>query len=226
MRMWYRLFKYVLIGPALLVTCRPRIVGRDLLPPTGPVIVAATHSAFIDSLLLCLVLPRRLTFVAKSDYFDRPGLRGRMQRWFFLAAGQTPIDRSGGDRAATTLATATSLVSGGGAWAIHPEGTRSCDGRVHRGHTGVMRVARATGAPVVPIALRGTERVNPPGRLMWRPHRVDIVIGFPVPVDQAMADDDLRSATDRLMIELAAMAGRPYENSYAERRPQAPTATP
>ncbi len=127
MRMWYRLFKYVLIGPALLVTCRPRIVGRDLLPPTGPVIVAATHSAFIDSLLLCLVLPRRLTFVAKSEYFDRPGLRGRMQRWFFLAAGQTPIDRSGGDRAATTLATATSLVSRGGAWAIHPEGTRSCD---------------------------------------------------------------------------------------------------
>lgn len=161
--MWYRLFKYVLLGPALWVSCRPRIVGRDLLPATGLVIVAATHSAFIDSLLLCLVLPRRLTFVAKSDYFDRPGLRGRMQRWFFLAAGQIPIDRSGGDRAATTLATAISLVSGGGAWAIHPEGTRSCDGRVHRGHTGVMRVARATGAPVVPIALRGTERVNPPG---------------------------------------------------------------
>lgn len=219
--MWYRVFKHLLIGPILWTFCRPRVVGRGQIPAQGPVIIAANHTSFIDSLLLCLIIRRRLSFVAKSDYFDRRDRRGRLQRWFFTAVGQIPIDRAGGHRSADALDRAAGILADGGIWAIHPEGTRCRDGRVHRGHTGVMRVAAATHTPVIPIGLRGTARVNPPGRRMWRPHRVDIVVGRPLAPPAPVTDDgdshELRLATDRLMAEIAVLAGQPYADTYATR---------
>ncbi|MGC4960270.1 lysophospholipid acyltransferase family protein [Gordonia sp. DT101] len=213
--MWYFIAKYVLIGPLLWLLTRPRVVGREYVPADGPVIVAANHCAFIDSLLLCLVIRRRVTFVAKTEYFDRPGRRGALQRWFFTAVGQIPIDRRGGDRSGDALTTAAQVLADGGVWAIHPEGSRSNDGRVHRGRTGAMRMAEMTGAPVVPIALRGTAAVNPPGRRLLVPGRVAVVVGRPLSVDVESAGP--RAATDRLMTELAALAALPYVDEYVSK---------
>jgi len=207
---WYPLFKYVLIGPALRLLTRPRVVGREHLPDDGPYIVAANHLAMIDSLILCLVLPRRLTFVAKREYFEGTGLRSAVQRWFFSASGQIPIDRGGAGAAQSSLDTACRILDAGGVWAIHPEGTRSRDGVAHRARTGVMRVAERTGVPVIPVGIRGTAAVNPPGKRLLRPGRVDIVIGRPVTTDAG-----IREATDLLMQRIVILAGQEYVDEYA-----------
>lgn len=204
---WYALAKHVLIGPVLRVWSRPTIVGRCHIPSRGPVIVAANHMSFIDSLLICLAVGRPVVFVAKSEYFDRPGWRGRVQRWFFGATGQLRIDRSGGERSADALSAATELLLRGDVWGIHPEGTRCVDGMVHRGRTGVMRVARETGAVVVPVGIRGTGRTR---------EAVEVVIGRPI--ESEVVAGDPRAATDHLMAEIAVLAGRPYVDEYA--RPQ------
>ncbi|MFW0784674.1 lysophospholipid acyltransferase family protein [Gordonia sp. CPCC 206044] len=210
--MWYLVMKYVLIGPMLRLWTRPRVVGREHIPAHGPVIVAANHCAFVDSLLLCLVVPRRVTFVAKAEYFSRPGALGALQRGFFTAVGQIPIDRRGGAHSADALSTATAVLAGGGVWGIHPEGTRSAGDGVYRGRTGVMRVAHATGVPVVPIGLRGTARINPPGKGFRWPGRVDVVIGRPMQADAV--GDDPRAATDRLMTTLSTLSGQRYVDEY------------
>lgn len=123
--MWYRLFKYVLLGPLLRLLGRPEVEGLRHVPKEGPVIIAANHLAVIDSLYLALVMPRRVTFLAKQEYFTGTGVKGRFQRWFFTASGQVPVDRTGGTAAADALAAATKILRSGGVWAIHPEGTRS-----------------------------------------------------------------------------------------------------
>ncbi|MGW0039363.1 lysophospholipid acyltransferase family protein [Gordonia sp. NPDC003376] len=210
---WYRFFKHVVIGPALWLACRPRVVGAEHIPTLGPAVLAANHSAFVDSLLLCLVSRRPVHFLAKQEYFDGAGAAGRARRWFFSAVGQIPVDRDGGDRAGAALDAAAALLADGHLWAVHPEGTRCADGAVHRGHTGAIRVAAATGAPVIPIALRGTDRVNPPGSAWWRPHRVSVVIGRPL----EFAGTDVRADTDRLMGEISILAGQPYVDAYATR---------
>ncbi|WP_280455895.1 lysophospholipid acyltransferase family protein [Nocardia brasiliensis] len=213
--MWYWLFKYVLLGPVLRVLGRPEIEGLDQVPRTGPVIIAANHLAVIDSLYLALVLPRRATFLAKQEYFTGTGLRGRFQRWFFSVSGQVPVNPTGGSAAADALAAATRILESGGVWAIHPEGTRSPDGRIYRGRTGTLRVAMATGAPVIPVVLSGTDRVNPRGTRLPRFGKVRISFGAPryyLPADQHRA---ARTATDELMREMAARSGRHYVDRYA-----------
>ncbi|WP_280466398.1 lysophospholipid acyltransferase family protein [Nocardia brasiliensis] len=213
--MWYRLFKYVLLGPVLRVLGRPEIEGLEQVPRTGPVIIAANHLAVIDSLYLALVLPRRATFLAKQEYFTGTGLRGRFQRWFFSVSGQVPVNRTGGSAAADALAAATRILESGGVWAIHPEGTRSPDGRIYRGRTGTLRVAMATGAPVIRVVLSGTDRVNPRGTRLPRFGKVRISFGAPryyLPADQHRA---ARTATDELMREIAARSGRHYVDRYA-----------
>lgn len=213
--MWYWLFKYVLLGPVLRVLGRPEVEGLDQVPRTGPVIIAANHLAMIDSLYLALVLPRRATFLAKQEYFTGTGLRGRFQRWFFSVSGQVPVNRTGGSAAADALAAATRILESGGVWAIHPEGTRSPDGRIYRGRTGTLRVAMATGAPVIPVVLSGTDRVNPRGKRLPRFAKVRIGFGAPryyLPADQQRA---ARTATDELMREIAARSGRYYVDRYA-----------
>ncbi|MEV0297321.1 lysophospholipid acyltransferase family protein [Nocardia sp. NPDC050710] len=221
--MWYRLFKHVLVGPLLRLLGRPDIEGLHHVPQDGPVIVAANHLAVIDSMYLALVLPRRVTFLAKQEYFTGTGLKGRFNRWFYTVSGQVPVDRTGGTAAADALAAATRILESGGIWAIHPEGTRSPDGRVYRGRTGTLRVAIATGAPVVPVVLSGTDRVNPRGSRRWRFAKVRISFG--APRYYLAADQHPRAATDDLMRELAARAGRPYVDRYAATFSHGPAAS-
>lgn len=213
--MWYWLFKHVLLGPLLRVLGRPDVQGLQHVPKSGPVIVAANHLAVIDELYLALVLPRRVTFLAKQEYFTGSGMKGRFNRWFYSVSGQVPVDRTGGDAAANALAAATEILQAGGVWAIHPEGTRSPDGRIYRGRTGALRVAMATGAPVLPVVLSGTDRVNPRGSRTWRFAKVRISFGAPRYYPPAAQQRDARLATDDLMRELANRSGRPYVDCYA-----------
>jgi 1-acyl-sn-glycerol-3-phosphate acyltransferase len=215
--MWLLFFKYVLIGPLLRALTRPVVTGIDNFPAEGPVVVAANHLAVVDSLVIVLVLPRRITFLAKQEYFTGVGIRGRLQRWFFSATGQVPIDRRGGAAGESALREAIAIVEGGGVWAIHPEGSRSPDGRLHRGRTGTMRVALATDVPVVPVALTGTDLVNPRGKRLWRPGRVRVVVGSPLDLSGYSVDrpGDVRRATDHLMATLSQMSGQEYVDTYS-----------
>lgn len=210
--MWFWLLKWVLLGPVVRWYARPRLEGE--LPKSGPVIVAANHLTEIDSLVLSLVLPRRARFIAKSEYFEGGGLRGLAERWLMRVTGQIPVDRNGGDPARAALDAAVALLEEGGVWAIYPEGTRSPDGRLHRGHTGVMRVAqRVPGAVVVPVGIVGTREVDAPGGRRWRRGRVRVVLGAPLDVDR----DDCRRATDALMAQIRTLSGQAYVGAYAER---------
>jgi 1-acyl-sn-glycerol-3-phosphate acyltransferase len=209
----YRLFK-TLFGPLVWCWSRPRVHGREHLPRTGAAILALNHLAEIDSLCVALALPRPVTFVAKSEYFVRGGIVGRAVATVLRVAGQIPLDRSGGEVSQRGLDAAHRILDAGGVWAIYPEGTRSPDGRLHRGHTGLMRVALGRVCPVLPITLAGTERIRP-----WRPARVEIVIGPPVDLSAFARDPDdhaaVRAATDHLMVVLQRQGGLQYVDRYA-----------
>ncbi len=193
--MIYWICKFVVLGPLLWLIGRPEVEGAQHIPRTGPVILAANHNAFVDSLYLPLVVRRRLTFVAKAEYFT--GWR----QWFFRAAGQIPIDRGGGGAAARALATATGILAAGRVWAIYPEGTRSPDGRLYRGRTGMARVAVATGVPVVPVALSGTRRLG----------KVRVTVCPPMHFGP---NEQPRAVTDAVMAALAAASGQEYVDAY------------
>ena len=216
---WYRLFKYVLMGPALRLLGRPTIVGAHHIPDAGPVILASNHLAVADSFFLPLMVRRRITFVAKSEYYTGHGCTGAFLRWFYSATGQVPIGRGGGGAGDAALRAAEAILVRGEIWGIYPEGTRPVDGRIHRGKTGVMRVAFATGAPVVPVVMAGTDTVNPVGRRLWRFGTVRIEVCPPLDLDEfrAMPDERvaIRLATDQLMTVLAAASGREYVDEYA-----------
>jgi 1-acyl-sn-glycerol-3-phosphate acyltransferase len=219
--MWYWLLKYVVLGPALWLLGRPTVENPEHVPASGPVILAANHLATADSFFLAVALRRRITFVAKIEYFTGRGPLGAARARFFRATGQIPVDRGGGAAGQAALAAATRIIEGGGVWAIYPEGTRSPDGRLYRGRTGVMRVALATRAPVVPVVVRGTRRVNPPGRRAWRHGRVRITVCEPLDLsdyhDRPVDRTTLRAATDTLMRTLAARSGQEYVDVYARR---------
>ena len=208
-----------LLSPIVWLFGRPVIEGGEHIPANGPVILASNHLAVADSFFLVLMIHRRITFVAKNEYFTGRGLKGLLVRWFFAAAGQVPIDRSCGSAAQGALDAATAILDGGGVWAIYPEGTRSPDGRLHKGKTGVIRVALATGAPVVPVVMSGTDTVNPPGTRRWRFGRVRIRICPPLDFSRYQdftADRQVvRSATDELMLVLADNSGQEYVDRYA-----------
>ncbi|TQK69036.1 1-acyl-sn-glycerol-3-phosphate acyltransferase [Nocardioides sp. SLBN-35] len=218
--MWFWLLRWVLLGPVVRWFTRPRVVGLDRFPTAGPVVVAANHRAEIDSLVLSLVLPRQPRFLAKAEYYAGAGLRGRTERWLCSVTGQIPVDRAGGSAASASLAAAETLLRSGGVWAIYPEGTRSPDGRLHRGHTGVVRVARAVpDAVVLPVGLLGTEVVDPPsrgggGRRWWRRGRVTVVIGAPVDV----RNGEVRAATDALMRAIGELTDQRPLDRYVPRR--------
>jgi len=214
----YWLFKYVLIGPVLWLFGRPTIEGQHHIPKKGPVILAGNHRAVVDSFFLVLMVRRRITFVAKSEYFTGTGVKGAMQRWFFGGAGQVPIDRSGADASRAALDTAIGILDKGGVWGIYPEGTRSPDGCLYKGKTGAIRVALETGAPVIPVVVHGGDAVNPPGTRMWRFSKVRITVGEPIDFSryrelrgyQAVA----RAATDELMTVLCEQSGQEYVDVY------------
>ncbi|MCF8588380.1 1-acyl-sn-glycerol-3-phosphate acyltransferase [Gordonia sp. HY366] len=212
----YPFCKHVLLGPVVRRRVDLEVSGVENIPARGPVIIAANHLAEVDSLILPLSTRRQLSFFAKSEYFTGSGIRGLLSRWFLTGTGQIRVDRSGDDGA---LAAAEQVLTAGGAWAIYPEGTRSPDGRLHRGHTGALRVARRVpGTLVVPVALSGTAEVNPPGTRRMVPGRVTVRIGVPLPVsDLVGADADIRSGTDRLMATIRTLGGLDYVDEYAQR---------
>lgn len=216
--MLYWQFKYVLIGPVLWLFGRPTIEGQHHIPKKGPVILAGNHRAVVDSFFLVLMVRRRITFVAKSEYFTGTGVKGAMQRWFFGGAGQVPIDRSGADASRAALDTAIGILDKGGVWGIYPEGTRSPDGCLYKGKTGAIRVALETGAPVIPVVVHGGDAVNPPGTRMWRFSKVRITVGEPIDFSRYRElrgyQAVVRAATDELMAVLCDQSGQEYVDVY------------
>jgi 1-acyl-sn-glycerol-3-phosphate acyltransferase len=218
--MWYWVFKYLTLGPAIRLLGRPSIHGRDRLPKTGPAILASNHQAIADSLFLPLMVPRKVLFVTKLDAFSSGGVWGAITRWICTVAGQIPIDRSNSRAARAALDTSERLLGEGNVLGIYPEGTRSPDGRVYRGKTGVVRIAAASGAPVVPVGIVGTRDVNPIGSAIWRFGKVRVVLGEPMDFsdlrDQLNDARALRKAADELMHVIAELAGKEYVDVYAE----------
>ena len=206
-------------APILRLLFRPYVTGAENLPVHGGAILAGNHLAVIDSFLVPLVLPRRVTYLAKREYFTQPGLLGRLKKTFFSGHGQVPVDRSGGSAARAAIDTAVRILREGKLLGIYPEGTRSPDGRLHKGKTGVARMALEADVPVIPVAMIGTDRLNPIGSRMWRPHRVRIRIGEPLDFSRyaGMAGDRFieRSMTDEIMYTLMELSGQTYVDTYA-----------
>jgi 1-acyl-sn-glycerol-3-phosphate acyltransferase len=217
--MWYWLFKYILLGPLLAILARPKVEGLEYVPQSGPVILASNHLAVMDSFYLPLVVRRRITFLAKSEYFTGTGLKGWLSRWFFTAVGQVPIDRSNADTAQAALDTAERVLREGKLLGMYPEGTRSPDGRLYKGKTGLARLALETGVPVIPVAMIGTNVVNPPGTTMLRFGRVTVRFGKPMDFSRfdGLAGNRFieRAVIDEVIYELMGLSGQEYVDIYA-----------
>ncbi|BBZ29150.1 1-acyl-sn-glycerol-3-phosphate acyltransferase [Mycolicibacterium madagascariense] len=217
--MWYWLFKYVFMGPLLSLLGRPKVQGLEHVPNTGAVILASNHLAVADSFYLPLVVKRRITFLAKAEYFTGTGLKGWFQRWFYTAAGQVPIDRTDADSARAALTTAERIVKQGKLLGMYPEGTRSPDGRLYKGKTGLARLALETGVPVIPVAMIGTDVVNPPGSKMWHFGRVEVRFGKPMDFSrfEGLAGNRFieRAVIDEVMYELMRLSDQEYVDLYA-----------
>src|ERR1700757_1953510 len=217
--MWYWLLKYILLGPLLHLIGRPKVEGLEHLPSSGPVILASNHLAVMDSFFLPLVVRRRITFLAKSEYFTGTGLKGWFSRWFFTAVGQVPIDRADADAAQAAVVTAERLLGQGKLLGMYPEGTRSPDGRLYKGKTGLARLALDTGVPVVPVAMIGTNVVNPPGTTKLRFGKVTVRFGKPMDFSrfEGMAGNRFieRAVTDEVIYELMGLSDQEYVDIYA-----------
>ena len=208
----------IVVTPVLRVCCRIKVEGKEHIPRSGPVIIASNHRSFLDSIFIPLVIRRRVTFVAKAEYFD-----DKRVAWFFRGVGQIPIRREGGSASERALQSATEVLEHGGVFGIYPEGTRTRDGKLHRGHTGVARLALRTGAPIVPVGLVGTDEVQPVDRKMPRLGRT-VHIRFGEPIDlshhEGRHDDRLalRAVADEVMFEIAQLSGYEYVDTYATRQ--------
>lgn len=219
---WWEFYRYT-IGTGLHILNRVDAEGLDNIPETGHAIVASNHLAVMDSLYLPLMLKRELRFPAKKEYFTAPGIIGRLQKFFFTSVNQIPIDRESKDAGDSTLKAARSVLDPGEIFGIYPEGTRSPDGRLYRGRTGIARIAMATNAPVIPVAMIGTREANPVGSWILRPVKVRIKIGEPID-PHAWAEENgfdpegrevSRPFTDHVMETIAGLSGQPYVDVYA-----------
>ena len=217
--MLYWWSKYVLLGPLMRLLARPTIEGLEHIPRRGAAILASNHLAVADSFLLPLLVRRRITFLAKREYFTQAGLIGRLKKIFFTGVGQVPVDRASASGAQAALDTAVRLLGEGKLLGIYPEGTRSPDGRLYKGKTGVARMALEAAVPVIPVAMIGTGELNPIGSRMWRPHHVHIRVGEPLDFSRyaGMAGDRFieRSMTDEIMYALMELSGQTYVDIYA-----------
>ncbi|MPZ86385.1 MAG: 1-acyl-sn-glycerol-3-phosphate acyltransferase [Actinophytocola sp.] len=217
--MLYWLMKHVFLGPLLRLFFRPEIKGEENVPDSGGALLASNHLAVADSFFLPLMLKRRVTFPAKLEYFTQPGIKGRLKKWFFSGMGQIPIDRSGGAAAQAALDTGIRLLREGHLLGIYPEGTRSPDGRLYKGKTGLARMVLESRVKVIPVAMFDTDKANPIGSKMWRPHKIRITIGKPMDFSryEGLAGDRFveRSITDEIMYALMEMSGQEYVDIYA-----------
>ena len=213
------MLKTVVLGPILRLLFRPWVEGEENIPEDGAAIFASNHLSFSDSIFLPLMLPRRMTFLAKSDYFTGRGLKGRLTAAFFKGVGQLPVDRSGGKAGEAALSSGLKVLRRGELLGIYPEGTRSPDGRLYRGRTGVARMALEAAVPVLPVAMIGTDKAQPTGKKVPRIMRIGIRIGAPLDFSryEGMEDDRfvLRSITDEIMYELMLLSGQEYVDEYA-----------
>jgi 1-acyl-sn-glycerol-3-phosphate acyltransferase len=214
--MGYTLIKMVL-SPLLRLAYRIKVEGREHLPKHGPAILVANHVSFLDNLIIPLLNRRPVTFLAKAEYFD-----DRRVAWFFRLGGQIPIKREGGSAADRALASAREVLEGGGLLGIYPEGTRSPDGRLYKGRTGVARMALSCNVPVIPIGLQGTAEAQPIGSRLPRPFRtITVTIGEPMHwnVDPGAATDreTLRRVTDEIVDAIGALTGQEKVEHYAKR---------
>ncbi len=218
--MLYAILKSIL-EPTLGVLFRPEVEGLEHIPEEGPAIIASNHLSFSDSIFMPLVVTRRVTFLAKSEYFTGKGIKGRSTATLFRALGQVPVDRSGGRAGEEALVTGLSILAQGDLLAIYPEGTRSPDGRLYRGRTGIARLALESGVPVIPVAMINTDKIQPPGRVVPKIMRVGLKFGVPLRFDRytGMSQDRfvLRSITDEIMYALMELGGQEYVDIYASR---------
>jgi 1-acyl-sn-glycerol-3-phosphate acyltransferase len=218
----YWLLKYALLGPWLWLVYRPVVEGRHYVPATGPAIIASNHLSVADSFFMPLVVRRRkVTFVGKAEYFTGKGLKGWLFRKFFIGTGTIPIDRTGGRAARAALDTQLRILREGQLAGIYPEGTRSPDGRLYRGKTGVARLTLESGAPVIPVAMLNADELQPPGKILPKFKRVRIRFGPPMDFSRyaGMAGDRFveRAVTDEIMYQLMLLSGREYVDMYAQK---------
>jgi 1-acyl-sn-glycerol-3-phosphate acyltransferase len=207
------------LTPLMRAGWRVHTSGLENLPDSGPAILAPNHTSVLDSFFLPLVLPRRITYVGKAEYLD-----DWKTRKLFPAIGMIPIDRSGGDAAQAALDTAARVLERGELFGIYPEGTRSRDGVLHKGHTGLARLAARTGAPIIPVGLVGTREVQPPEAKFPKPFRpVWVSLGRPIDACRSAGIDDhllYRQVTDEVMYEIRTMTGQEYVDRYATKKPE------
>lgn len=207
------------LTPILMLLFRPKVKGLRNVPINGPVIIASNHLSFSDSIFMPLVVPRKVTFLAKSEYFTSPGPKGLLKKLTFIALGQVPVDRSGGRRSEAALITGLKVLADGNCLGIYPEGTRSPDGRLYKGRTGIARLAIESGAPIIPVAMFNTDKIQPTGKVIPKVMRVEMVFGEPLYFSGDSTDlQVLRDATDKLMQTLQAMSGQEYVDIYATRK--------
>ncbi|NUS72725.1 MAG: 1-acyl-sn-glycerol-3-phosphate acyltransferase [Corynebacteriales bacterium] len=217
--MFFWLCKYVFIGPWLRLVFRPKLRGTQHSPETGAAVFASNHLSFSDSVFLMIVVKRHITFLAKAEYFNSPGIKGFFTKWFFKAIGQVAIDRSSGSAATAALDTGLRVLNRGDFLGIYPEGTRSPDGRLYRGKTGVARMVLQSNTPVIPVVMVNTDKIQPIGSKWPKIMRVGIQFGEPLDFSryEGMAGDRLveRAVTDEIMATLARMSGQEYVDVYA-----------
>ncbi|MFF7178756.1 1-acyl-sn-glycerol-3-phosphate acyltransferase [Streptomyces sp. NPDC008121] len=217
--MFYHVLKYVLLGPLLRLAFRPRIEGLEHVPEEGAAIIAGNHLSFSDHFLMPVVLKRRITFLAKQEYFTGPGIKGRLTAAFFRSAGQIPVDRSGKQAGQAAIREGLGVLSKGELLGIYPEGTRSHDGRLYKGKVGVAVMAITAGVPVVPCAMVGTFEIQPPGKVVPKVKRVTIRFGAPMDFSRYAGMEGekaaIRAVTDEIMYEILALSGQEYVDDYA-----------
>lgn len=217
--MVYTLTRILLSALARLIY-RPVIEGRENIPRTGPVLLASNHLSFVDSVIIPLLAPRRVVFLAKSDYFTGHGLRGTLMRWLFTAVGAVPIERGTAGAARVALDAALEILQDGLAFGIYPEGTRSRDGRLYRGRTGVAWLALTAGCPVVPVGLRGTQDIQPVGSRLPRIRKISIRFGKPLDFSHLQSSKPgpaRREATDMVMTAIRELSCQEVVSHYNPR---------
>ncbi|MEW2250255.1 MULTISPECIES: lysophospholipid acyltransferase family protein [unclassified Streptomyces] len=213
------------LGPVMRLMFRLRAEGAENIPGDGPVILAGNHLTFIDSMILPLVCDRQVFFIGKDEYVTGKGLKGRLMAWFFTGVGMIPVDRDGGRGGVAALMTGRRVLEEGKVFGIYPEGTRSPDGRLYRGRTGIARLTLMTGAPVVPFAMIGTDKLQPGGSGMPRPGQVTVRFGEPMEFSRYEGMDRdryvLRAVTDSVMAEVMRLSGQEYVDMYASKAKEA-----
>lgn len=206
-------------GPIARHHLGPSVSGLNNIPREGGAIIAANHLAVIDDALIPITCPRMVHFMGKAEYFEGKGIKGKFKKWWFTSVGVFPVDRSGGSKSLGALEHAREIIEDGHLFGIHIEGTRSPNGKLYKGHTGVARLAFETGCPIVPTAIIGSRELQKPGTVIPSKGKTKVIYGKPIPVPKRLdvTHDELRELTDRVTREIQSMSGQEYVDEYAQK---------